>query len=68
MKTTGSGVNTCRNRSFLGAAALRRGCDFGMVPADFRSPVLGRAGLLFVRRPRSAAVAWGHLQDLRQLQ
>ena len=31
-KAAGSDANTCRNRPFRPSAALRRGCDFGMVP------------------------------------
>ena len=31
-KSAGFHANTCRNRPFRPSAALRRGCDFGMVP------------------------------------
>lgn len=61
MKTARSAVNTCRNRSFLQLAALRRGCDFGMVPADFRSPFWGGwACFLYAVRDRGRGV--GHFK------
>ena len=34
----------------------------------FEAALLGRAGLLFMRPPRPAVMAWGNIKDLRQIQ
>ena len=57
MKTTRFGANTFRNRPFLQPVALRRGYDFGMVPADLRPPFwAGRACFLSAGRNRGRDV------------
>jgi hypothetical protein len=50
-------ANRSENRRYLRFAALRRGSDFGMVPADLRPPFwAGRASILCARSFRGDGV------------
>ena len=61
-------ANSFRNRLFLQPLALRRGCDFGMVPADFRPP-FGQGRPAFCAPVATSGRGVGAIfRDLRQLQ
>ena len=61
-----TGAWTVKKGRYLPFMALRRGDDFGMVPADLRPPYwAGPASFLSVRRIKRPGR--GAIQDLRQI-